>query len=303
MDRQLIWNKLKGVTTILRLVPLVAWTGGAFVVGTGLARQASGAEAAPSLLAVAALIAFLVHALFAHGLNDLHDWESGTDRAAAEVLSGGSDVLREGYLRPAELRAVAWSGFGLAVGLALLNPQEIRLLPHLAVGLWGSYAYSCPPWRLSYVPLAGEWIAALPTNLACGLAFYQLHGVEPPPLALAGILLHGILSLGWLMQHHLPDWRRDLEALPPKRTTVALVAARFGDQAARLVPTAYYLLASGLALWCVRLDRRFVISVATALLCAGLALWQDPNDSWRVARRELQMMGLTFLHAWLIAWL
>jgi 1,4-dihydroxy-2-naphthoate octaprenyltransferase len=243
----------------------------------------------------------VIQGWLSHSLNDRSDWQSGTDQHANEYFSGGSGALR-GYLGLTELLIVAIASLLLVAILANGQAPAWTLWLYLAIGLWGAVAYSCRPWRLSYHPYLGEWLAAFPAITACGLASYQVLAKELVFTAAAAAVLHGLLCVCWLMQHHLPDWSRDLQASPPKLTTIATVARRSGLPQARLVIVAYFLVTVVVAGACSLVNSRFIWTALLAALGAILAYRQNVFQKRQVAWRELQMVGLTLINAWVIGW-
>ena len=211
--------KGKGLWLLLRPLPVLAWTGGAFILSVGLAYRA-GLPLLWHQLGRAFLVASIVQGWLAHSLNDRTDWVSGTDQEADQFLSGGSGVIQQGLFDLPQLLGIA-AASGMLIFVLVRRSVDLRLYFLLGVGCWGAVAYSAKPWRLAYVPLAGEWAAAFPAIVACGLALYQAAAGGITGLVLMASILHGLMAIAWLMQHHLPDWERDLQAAPPKYTTVA----------------------------------------------------------------------------------
>lgn len=296
------WSKqLKGLWLLLRPLPVLSWSGGACVLAIGLAVR-TGAGISVSRLLRLVTVAVLIQGWLAHSLNDSTDWQSGTDKASNEVWSGGSGALQQGYLSQQQLLPIAVLSLFLVLALTYRQTGNFIMYVYVLIGLWGAIAYSHAPWRLAYVPFLGEWLAAFPAIVACSLAFYQGLQGHLDFLPLAAAIVHGLLSIAWLMQHHLPDWCRDLQASPPKRTTVALVAARSGLQTARLVVVAYFVLAALVALTFTLISQRFAWTALLALLGAFLAYRQDTAVKQQMARAELQMVGITLLHAWVLGW-
>lgn len=296
------WRKqLKGLWLLLRPLPVLSWSGGACLLAVGLALRTGAGISLSRLLRLLA-VAILIQGWLAHSLNDQIDWQSGTDQAASEVWSGGSGVLQQGYLHQQQLLPVAIFSVILVLGLTYRQTDNNLMYVYLLTGLWGAIAYSRAPWRLAYAPFLGEWLAAFPAIVACSLAFYQGLQGHLTFFPIAAALVHALLSIAWLMQHHLPDWYRDLQASPPKRTTVAFVAARSGLQTARLVVVGYFLLTALVAVVLSLVNQRFAWTVWLALLGALLAYRQDTAVKQQMARRELQMVGLTLLHAWVLGW-
>jgi 1,4-dihydroxy-2-naphthoate octaprenyltransferase len=297
------WRKrLQGLGLLLRPIPVLSWSGGACLLGIGLALRTTSVVPIARLLRLLA-IALVVQGWLAHSLNDRVDWQSGTDQTAAEILSGGSGALKRGYLRHEQLLPIAALSLLLVLALVYRQTANWLMYLYLAVGLWGAITYSHPSWRLAYKPLTGEWVAAFPAIVACTLAFYQGFAGRLDFFSIAAAMLHGLLSISWLMQHHLPDWYRDLHSSPPKRTTIAHVAAKSNLQMARLVVVGYFLLTALVASIFSLVNQRFAWTAWLALLCAALAYRQDTALRQEMARRELQMVGLTLLHAFVLGWM
>lgn len=296
-SQRLLW----GLWVLLRPLPVIAWSGGACLLAVGLAVR-SGAIISPARVLRLIAAAALIQGWLAHSLNDRTDWQSGTDLTADETWSGGSGVLRLGYLCEQQLMPIAVISVLLVFGITIGQVGNNVIYIYLLVGLWGAISYSQAPWRLAYTPLLGEWLAAFPAIVACSLAVYQVLQGGMGFFPAAAAVLQGLLAIAWLMQHHLPDWQRDLQASPPKQTTVAFIAARFGSQAARLVVVAYFALAALLALALSLADQRFIWSAAVAGSGALLAHWQSMDLKQKMAWRELQMVGLMLLHAWVLGW-
>jgi 1,4-dihydroxy-2-naphthoate octaprenyltransferase len=84
----------RGLWTLLRVVPLVTWSGGGLLIGVGLALPRGGLNALHVLLMVAG--ALLLQGFVTHAYNDIADWRSGTDPASPRIMSGGSHVIPRG---------------------------------------------------------------------------------------------------------------------------------------------------------------------------------------------------------------
>jgi 1,4-dihydroxy-2-naphthoate octaprenyltransferase len=229
----MLTRKVAGTGLLLRPLATLSWSGGALLLSSGLAIRStsfSGSWSEPLRVLAAAVV---IQGWLSHSLNDRTDWQTGTDCQANEFFSGGSGVLRLGLFSVNELSIVAITSLLLLSSIVWVPNVARNAWLFLAVGLWGAIAYSCRPWRLSYRPWLGEWLAAFPAVTACGLAAFQVLAQRLVPAAVVGAGLHGLLCVCWLMQHHLPDWWRDLQAHPPKRTTIAWLAQRFGLPRAR----------------------------------------------------------------------
>ncbi len=296
-------RKLTGVGLLVRPVATLSWSGGALLMAAGLASGVKPAIGGWSESLRVLIVATVIQGWLAHSLNDRTDWQTGTDRQADEYLSGGSGVLRLGIFTVSELGVVAALSLLLVFGVVWASAAPPGIWFLLAVGLWGAVAYSCRPWRLSYRPWLGEWLAAFPAITACGLAAYQALASQLELRVIVGAVLHGLLCVSWLMQHHLPDWQRDLQANPPKLTTIAWLAQRVGLPRARGLVVFYFLLTSLAAALGTLVSSRFIWTALIALAGAWFAFAQDVFDRRQVAVRELQMVGLSLLNALLVGWL
>lgn len=333
-------NRWLGLALLVRWVPVASWIGGSIAIGTGAAlrhwRTAGAGFAslpAPSAgpfpashgersLAVAliATAGVLLQGLAAHAWNDREDWRTGTDPANPALLSGGSKAVHRGLLGAAHLTWTA-AGAVAAAGLIALHFTLHRgagaLLLWL-IAVWAAGAYSLPPLRLAYRPLAGEWLCAWPAIVAGAAGtFYLLTGALTLPVLAAGAV-HGLFCLAWLMQHHLVDVRADLAADPAKLTTPAwlyrrVLTARPGRPArspagatrlARLPAQAYYALATLASLAAATLTGLCAgFGAAAGLGLAGLFLARGPRESdllddvATLTRQETVLIALSLAEA------
>jgi 1,4-dihydroxy-2-naphthoate octaprenyltransferase len=215
----MIQSRAKALLLLMRPVPLVIWSVPTVIMGFVL--QTHRATKWPWALLIAVLGAMVLQGLVTHGLNDLYDWDSGTDKASSGIISGGSRVLVNGFMTPTQVRntvigAVILYG-GVTVLLGVLRGPGIWVWALL--GLYGSIAYSLPPLRLSYRPYLGEWFALFPAMISgVMLGGYAANSVLYPRLWW-GAVIYGIFCVASVMQHHLSDIEADWQAHPQKRTT------------------------------------------------------------------------------------
>jgi 1,4-dihydroxy-2-naphthoate octaprenyltransferase len=233
---------MAGLARLVRWAAVTSWVGGGIGVGLGaalgpwarpIAAPSTGEPVAVrgvSPLDVALIIAagLLLQGLAAHAFNDREDWRSGTDPASPGLLSGGSKAVPRGLLSATHLTWAGWAALALAALLALYftwrtGPGALLLW---SVASWAATAYSLPPLRLAYRPFLGEWLAAWPAVTASAAGTFYLLTGRFSPLVLAAGGVHGLVCLGWLMQHHLPDLQADLAAEPVKLTTPAWLYRR-----------------------------------------------------------------------------
>lgn len=150
-------------------------------------------------LAAVAFVFGAVDHLFIVFANDYADREADALNEAPTVFSGGSRVLVEGWLSPAQLRAAAWAmaallvfGSGLA-GWLLVRPWTPAFAT-AAVALLVAYSY--PPLRLSYRGF-GEILQGVGVGLVLPwLGWYLQTGqIEPAPFdAFAPLVVFGFVS-------------------------------------------------------------------------------------------------------------
>lgn len=284
-----------------RPLPVMAWSACAIVLGA-----AAAPPAAPrhwGLLGCGALCAILLHGITAHAVNDVADWRSGTDRLSPGLLSGGSGVLHRGLTAPHLTRwGLGAAATAAALAVYLAATVSTWLLLFYVIGLWTAIAYSHPPWRLAYRPLAGEWLAAWPSAFALVTATALLLSGTITPTVLAAAVAHATLSIAWLMQHHLPDIDADLKAVPAKYTTPAAVATRWGRQAAVWPGLAYYILALCWGLYtATTVNAAFWLTAAAATAGIFFTAATKPADVRHTTALEIVMIGLAAGHAIILA--
>lgn len=293
--------KAEGLWKMFRLVPVLSWSATSFALGIGPALSLNTSNQNNWWhLTLVVLSGLTLHGVTAHACNDLQDWRSGTDRVSPGILSGGSGVIKNGLLNERQLLFICLAGLLLPIvaSLYLSSQRGPLVFVFLLVGTWSGLAYSLPPFRLSYHPLLGEWLSAFPTILCCtALPFFILTGHVTSQVITAGAI-HGFFSLGWLMQHHLPDIAADLSASPPKVTTPAFLSRRWGPGSARLAPACYFTLAVMAGLWAgIFIDPVFLIVFPPATYCVYLAVVTDPLDVASTTVREKMMLLMASGHA------
>lgn len=288
---------------MFRLVPVLSWSATSFALGIGPALST------PTRInwwhfTLVVISGMILHGITAHACNDLEDWRSGTDRESPGIISGGSGVIKCGLLSERQLMFVCLAGLLLPFGISLyLSSQRGPLVfVFLLVGTWSGLAYTLPPFRLSYRPFLGEWLSAFPTILCCTAgSFFIMTGYLSGKVLVAGFI-HGFFSLGWLMQHHLPDIAADLSASPPKVTTPAFFSLRWGTGSACLVPALYFFLANLAGLWAgLYIDPIFLIALLPATFCIYLAFTTAPFNVENITMRERIMVLITAGHATVLA--
>ncbi len=290
-------GKWRGVLQLARPVPLVTWSLSTVVLGLTNAGgyQSGWTGAAFTVLAGGVLL----QGYITHGLNDLYDWHSGTDRTTPGVISGGSHTLRAGLLTTREMWQVVAAA--TAVSLALLAWLASWRGPTLlwlgALALVAAVAYSVPPLRFCYRPLLGEWAGIFPAmvcgTLAAGFAVSQ----ELPPLLILVAIIQGIVCVASVMEHHLVDIDSDWAATPRKATSPAFWQ-RARRRPGREVALAYELMAlvlSAGAAWLVapRLWWSAAVAGAGVWVILGTRTGDHRDELWR----DVALKSLAVLHA------
>jgi len=220
-------RRLLGVYLEMRVIPLLHWPYTAITLGTAVAAHGRGYVVVWAYL-LAMAVGLLLQGLVAHGVNEIMDWRSGTDRdPAPRTISGGSKVVASGLLTTRELAWLA-AGAGLAAGVLGLVAAATRgwvLVLFGLAGMAGAVFYTLPPLRGAYRPFAGEALAfACIWGCVAGADAVQ-GGALSGTAALAGV---GYASscVAMLMMHHYLDTGPDTRALPPKTTSVVHLGAR-----------------------------------------------------------------------------
>lgn len=283
-----IIHPFQALYKLIRILPVLSWGVSASLVGMGFAYSFN-----PGIswldYGLIVLVIVLVHGAASHAYNDREDWLSGTDVASPGILSGGSGVIRRGFLGLDELSIIGRAALGLA-GLIFayflwkMGPVFL-LIPVVAV--WSALAYTCPPLRLSYHPWTGEWLCAFPALFTCVAGtFYVLTGTIRPAAIMGGII-HALLAMSLLMHHHISDISSDLQASPRKLTTVARVALSLGLSRTPLVAFSYSALALLLSIAAALfLNPVFSISVLVSLGCMTASLKTNPADILSITGQE-----------------
>lgn len=301
----MLLRSIKGMVLLVRFVPVISWSFCAIVLSVGFAaHELKSFTSLPwSIIGILLLGSLLLQGVAAHAFNDRTDWRSGTDQKSPGILSGGSKVIAKGFYTERQLIGIGIVGLVAAAGLGIYLTHLTSNLVwiFIAVGIWSAISYTVSPIRLAYYPLLGEWFAAFPAMVSCTLGtYYVLTGTLSRPIIVAS-LIHGLLCVAWLMQHHLCDVDADLEAIPRKVTTVAFVAARWGKHLTPNVAATYFLLAAFISIIAtLAVHKIFIFSVFCSLMGA-LAAWNtNPYNVGNITFNQIKMILLTVLHTLLL---
>lgn len=298
------WSKqFFGLLRLMRPLPVMAWGGGAVMLGTALSVAEQQVLFSWSDLVLPILGVLLLQGIAAHAFNDWEDWQSGTDQTSPGILSGGSKALTLNLLTCSQVLGLGkisiFAVLLLTIYLFLNYDPLILIFP--AAGIWAALAYTCPPLRLAYKPLLGEWLAAWPAMVACTLGTNFLLAGNISNLAWWVGCLHATLSIAWLMQHHLPDITADLAALPAKYTTVAYIQQRWGWRYTVLPAACYFIIAIIAAIFAVSFHPGFLFSIVAGILGLRLALATNPQDIQDITQKQIEMMLVSMLHFCLLS--
>ncbi len=264
---------LRGVVGLMRPVPLAVWS--VPTVTFGFLSQPFWARNWGYALALAVLGAVILQGLITHGLNDLYDWQSGTDLESPGVISGGSKVLLHGSLDAVGIWRTVWVSIGIygALALGLASYRGWSVLLWAGMGLAGSIVYSVPPMRLSYRPGLGEWVALFPAMLS-GVLLGAL--AANPALSSESIIAavwYGVFCVASVMQHHFSDIGADWASHPQKRTTPAYWHRALGRTPKEPVVAYEGLALAVAAVGFVRDVSFFPILMAVVLLAVAFTVW------------------------------
>lgn len=277
-----------GLWKLFRIVPVLTFSGTLMLINVAFAGKHGAVHWHLAFLLVAG--GFLINGFLGHALNDINDWESGTDQVSRGILSGGSKVIKEGLFYKETLNRVAlWSlSVILLIGFYLYLIRGSLILAALAIGVLIAWAYTCPPLRLAYKPFLGElmgiWLSGVVLSTA---SYFVLTGGFHIVPFFAGIIQTTLL-VGWLMQHHIPDIPADLSATPRKLTTPALFFMLWGPKRAALPSMFYFSAAASLSL----LGSLYIHKVlAWMMLPCLIGIWAgvtaDAEDVHDVTKRQL----------------
>jgi 1,4-dihydroxy-2-naphthoate octaprenyltransferase len=287
---------------LLRLFPVILWSGGAFLIGATMGFADTGSLSIGALMA-ALSCAVLLQGISAHAFNDVVDWSSGTDASSPGVLSGGTKVIPLKIFTPIALKRIGTgsAAFALVFALILAGRERPGIWICFAIGVWAALFYTLPPFKLAYRPFLGEWTAAWPGVTAVGAGSYYLAAGQLSTLAFLASGIHGLLALGWLMQHHLSDIEADLSAKPVKLTTPAYVHRMLGQRWAPAVPAFYYLLAMFASARSAAYSYIFFFPLAAALICASVSVKTNTGDINDITSREITTGVIIIINSVLMA--
>lgn len=280
--------RILGVFLEFRLIPVLLWSYTAVTLGTALASYERHVMDW-GLYLVTLAIAMLVQGFETHAVNEIYDWRSGTDAARTpRVLSGGSKVLNRGLLTARDL----WAIFGVASVLIwvlsayLFLARSWTLLAFVLPGYVSGLLYTLPPVRTAYRPFAGELSGGFLGVLLCVLGGYYVQTLSLSLAAVVAAVAYACVCVAMLLMHHYLDVEADLAAVPPKRTTIAVLGRVRGKAYTMGYATLAAFLFSTLALW----SPLFLAAVPFVLLALAAHARVRPSEPESVTKRELTVI-------------
>ncbi|MFD1412699.1 prenyltransferase [Oceanobacillus jeddahense] len=295
----------KSIGMLLRLVAVV-FSSVAAILSTVLPLLFYTDLSAGAVMAVASVLligAVCIHGMLTHTLNDIADFQSGTDQYSPGILSGGSKVLQTGAMSVGMLKQLGiWMTVTLlviAIVFAFLGLTEFAILT--VVGIWGAVSYSLKPFQFAYYPFVGEWLSLFPTMLILGIAAPWVLLGQVPVWTWQNALINAIWCMAWVMVHHIPDRHADRRAVPLKQTSVVWGENIFGARGAKLPAMLYFILIGLLLLWTAVTRPVGAIGAGILLVYAiYLVIKMDIDDVESVTNDEKKLLILAFATAvWL----
>ncbi len=263
------------------------------LLGTACAGAAGGVRAGPAVAALAGALALQVAANF---VNDVADFEQGTD--TAERL-GPVRATAAGWLTPRQV----WRGAAAAIGVAVLVGSYLTWVagwPVVAMGsaaVLAAVAYSAGPFPLTRLGVGEPFVMVFFGFVAtCGTAWVQAGQV--PPAAWWGGLVCGALATAILVVNNTRDHATDRAA--GRRT----LPARLGRRAGVVELAAFLLLAYAGTVGAVLSGAAsgwVLVALATAPLAVRLVRRVAAFEDGPSLNRELARAGqLLLLHSLLM---
>jgi len=273
-----LWRaKLKGMFMLFRILAVLVWACTAGTVATAAA-VLDGQAVELSVFAFVLLMAALVQGYPAHIINEIYDWQSGSDRPldlpgerrtgsrdARRPAAGGSKVLAAGLLTIPELWCLFHVTTACVIGLTVFAGLErsTALLWFIIPGYFLCIFYTLPPFRFAYRPFAGEYLGGFAGIVLLVTGAYYAQSLTLPRAIVMLACGLGFHYAAIMVFFHYVDYSRDRLATPPKRTSVVQLGLE-GSRRYALINTA----------------------IGTLLLLV-LAVTRHPDYAWLVAQGAL----------------
>lgn len=282
-----------GLYQLSRPDPVASWAGGAFAVGAGIAVSDVGTailwrDGLIALVGVVVAIAF-----GAHGLNDVYDWLSGTDKASIGKGTGGSRVIPDEKLSVLETAVIGTGALTItaAVGVYFYLKYGWPILALTVVAVGAPVVYSLPPFKFAYRPFP-ELIVVTPALTGVTVGSELVLAGHTSALAVVAGLIHSAFCISWYMVSRVPDYEPDKGV--GKTTTVVFL----GRDNAPLISAVYLMTGVAFAAAAtVQWGLAFAVTPAfAAFLLVGLVRL-DPYDPEHASRVRYRQMRTTTVHA------
>ena len=296
-----MFHVLKRTLPLLRVVPVFSWSLSALAISVGFAVHNLHSAMAVDwvmfgiLFVSALLLQGVVQSIQENKARGAKKLPAGVAAAKSDTSRGRKTLSDRGLFVFGLIGLLGTVSFGIYAAKTASGSFTLFLL----VGVWTALSYACHPFR--YLPMLGEWFAAFPAITACTLGTYYILTDGWEPVIGWAAVLHSMLCVAWLMQYHIGDLSTARKAAK-QRTTVAWAARKFGFEAARHVPAAYFLLTAFISTMAtLRVTHIFLLTVVCALLGAFNSWNTNLHDVRNIAGNQLKMILMTVLHAMALA--
>lgn len=213
---------------LFRILAVMIWACTAATIATAAAAL-NGTPIDWQLFAFVVLMAALLQGYLAHIINEIYDWQSGSDRpmpangvTPRKVIAGGSKVIAAGLLNIKEL----WWLFHITTAVVVMLtvfvglPYSPKLLWFIIPAYFVSIFYTLPPFSFAYRPFVGEYCGGFTSIALLVSGAYFAQTFELPLSIILLALGLGFLYAAIMIFFHYIDFSRDRLASPPKRTSV-----------------------------------------------------------------------------------
>jgi 1,4-dihydroxy-2-naphthoate octaprenyltransferase len=303
--------KFKGMFMLFRILAVMVWACTAAIIASAAAAL-NGYPIDWPVFAFVVLMAALVQGYPAHIINEIYDWQSGSDRllpsasspddgasAKRRPITGGSKVIMSGLLN---IRELWWLFYFTTAAVAVLAifvgmARSPQLLWFIVPGYLLCIFYTLPPFRFAYRPFVGEYCGGFAgiVLLVSGAYYAQTFALPPSIVLLAAGL--GFLYAAIMIFFHYVDFSRDRLATPPKRTSVVYLGLEGSRRYAMLNAAAGIALMSYLAFMQHPLYALLVVNGALIFYCHYRARSADDVSIVFWGRRMtygMLLLGLLF---------
>ena len=282
-----------GLAQLFRVKPVLSWGVSALLLGLALSVQQSGLSLNYVDGLIAAVGVLVAQGFASHGINDVVDWLTGTDKESIGKGTGGSRVIPEGKLSVVETAFVGVVAIAAvaAIGLYFVSLYGFPMLVLLAVALWAPVGYSAPPFKMGYRPFS-ELTIVVPALTGVVVGIVMVLTGEFTVLSVAVGLMHALFCVHWFIISRLPDYDPDKDA--GKVTTVVKLGREKASELAIIYLAAGMMVAAYLAF---EYSLLFLTAFPYTMACIRRIERLDPFDPHDASDARLYNMRLTTWHA------